>query len=124
MNENDLKNKLNELETRIKTIEEKVKKYYAEKRDSSSRDSMIDTGTATHEDDHPEHRPSKEQVSAEITSFNIRYDAQNIQNLRDLLARSPNAPTTQKSLAEYRKRIAKINHYAEIYGLEKLVDLL
>lgn len=108
-----------EFEQTEKNNPELINKYFKAKRDDSARKAMIETGKATHEDEHEEHRPSKEQIEADMQRFAERYDEVNIKNLKDLQVRMEGkSPDVKK----YKGRLAYLNKWAESYGLTKITD--
>jgi hypothetical protein len=108
-----------EFEQTEKNNPELINKYFKAMRDMSSRLAMIKTGRATHEDEHKEHEPSKEQIEVDMQRFAERYDEDNIKDLKDLQVRMKGkSPDVEK----YKKRLAYLNKWAESYGLTKITD--
>jgi len=75
MNDNDLNNKLIELDNKIADLQKQIKQYYAEKRDDTYRIDMESDGKV---DNQP---ISKEMAKQIIASFEQNYDEQSVKNI-------------------------------------------
>lgn len=96
-----------------------IQKFMEEKRDKSARKSSIETGRPTHEDEHSEHAPSKEQIEAETDSFRNNYDSSKIKELNDELERRGKDASSVK---KYQESLAYLNKWRSHHRLDPLTN--